>query len=99
VRLANVMALGAMQLFVGDIQSGARAFQPMWRTLCYEVCAQLVECFSPVLGSALQPMWLTPCFCEVWERVRARFGVKVRVSAFQPMWRALCYEVITDYKL
>lgn len=37
VRLANVMALGAVQLFVGDIQSGAVLFKPMWRTLCYEV--------------------------------------------------------------
>ena len=39
VRLANVMAMGAVQLFVGDIQSGATLFQPMWHTLCYEVSA------------------------------------------------------------
>lgn len=48
VRLANVMALGARQLFEGDIQSGAHAFRPMWRALCYEVRTPLGPCCARV---------------------------------------------------
>ncbi len=30
-------AAGSAQLFLGDVHGGARAFEPLWRTLCYEV--------------------------------------------------------------
>jgi hypothetical protein len=36
-RLAHVTALGAAQLFLGDVHGGAKAFEHLWRCLCYEV--------------------------------------------------------------
>eukprot|EP00200_Dunaliella_tertiolecta_P015968 CAMPEP_0202422266 /NCGR_PEP_ID=MMETSP1128-20130828/50767_1 /ASSEMBLY_ACC=CAM_ASM_000463 /TAXON_ID=3047 /ORGANISM="Dunaliella tertiolecta, Strain CCMP1320" /LENGTH=671 /DNA_ID=CAMNT_0049030321 /DNA_START=160 /DNA_END=2175 /DNA_ORIENTATION=+ len=53
VRLANVMAMGAVQLFVGDIQSGKTLFRPMWHTLCHEVVLGELH-VSPVMFKGLQ---------------------------------------------
>lgn len=39
-RLAHVTALGAAQLFMGDLHAGTSAFAPLWRCLCYEVRSQ-----------------------------------------------------------
>lgn len=39
-RAVNVAALGAGDLFTGDVHGGERAFEPLWRALALEVrCA------------------------------------------------------------
>ena len=78
MRLANVMALGAVQLFVGDIQSGASLFQPMWRTICYEVRESV----------SMQESVLTDCAIRLAGHLVANRVIKMWAPLLQSMWCA-----------
>ncbi|KAL6752175.1 hypothetical protein V8C86DRAFT_619745 [Haematococcus lacustris] len=55
LRLVNVTALGAAQLFLGDVHGGAYAFEPLWRCLCYEVILGQAAPSLPPTSSAVMP--------------------------------------------